>query len=108
MILEREKGVLRSLAKRYWKEKGPGILIGRIENSLILEAWIPLERIQDQAPEEVRDYLRPEVWSWLRKTSLADRALKSAGAEAVPVVFCLPLPRTPFPEVDCFAAGAIE
>jgi hypothetical protein len=102
MFLERERGILRALARECWDEHGPGVLFGRLESQLILEAWVPIDRVSEARPDTVREFVSEEAWRWLRTTELTDELLREASPGHVPIVFCLPLAPTPYPHIQCF------
>ena len=101
-ILMREKGILGTIAKHRWDAEGPGVMIGRIESGLILDNWIPLGNVRDKTPEQIPNLMSLEAWTWLRSNALSDGNLESATRENIPVIFCLPLPKCPHPEIDFF------
>ena len=102
MVLERERDVLRGLARKRWMNRGPGVLFGRVDGGLLVDEWVPLDDLADERPEVLRQFLSREAWRWMRQHDLSDRELSSASESNVPVVFCLPLRRCPHPELDFF------
>jgi hypothetical protein len=101
-MLEREKAVLKSVARRRWLERGPGILIGWIDSSLVLDAWVPLASVGDAIPSQAAHRVSGSAWAWLRSGPLSDAELRQASIDRIPVVLCLPLPARPHPELDIF------
>lgn len=99
---ERVRRVLSELAKKRWLEKGPGALLAKVKFGLILDQWIPIERVTNRIPRFAQDLLTREDWTRLREDGLADQELRKATLSFVPVVYCGEISAVPTPRETSF------